>query len=71
MQATLQPLLASFDIMLTGLNKEPLGSPAPDIQRVLWQDTFNADDSGLTDDSGDWGAAGYSAAGHYAVGFNP
>ncbi len=71
MQATFQPLLASFDIMLTGLNKEPLGSPAPDIQRVLWQDTFNADDSGLTDDSGDWGAAGYSAAGHYAVSLNP
>ncbi|WP_423225372.1 clostripain-related cysteine peptidase [Candidatus Amarolinea aalborgensis] len=71
MQTTFQPLLASFDIMLTGLNKEPLGSPAPNIQRVLWQDTFNADDSGLTEDSGDWGAAGYSAAGQYAVSLNP
>ncbi|MBK9234115.1 MAG: hypothetical protein IPO15_25565 [Anaerolineae bacterium] len=71
MQATFQPLLASFDIMLTGLSKEPLGSPAPNIQRVLWQDTFNTDDSGLTDDSGDWGAAGYSAAGQYAVSLNP
>ncbi|MGB4975324.1 MAG: hypothetical protein WBR35_01130, partial [Anaerolineae bacterium] len=39
--------------------------------RVLWQDTFNTDDSGLTDDSGDWGAAGYSAAGQYAVSLNP
>ncbi len=69
-QASFDPLLASFDILLSGVSKQPAGSPAPTVAPAAFTDDYTDPTSGLEEDMGDWGRTGY-AAGRFVVELPP
>lgn len=69
-QASIGPLLASFDISLSGVSKQQAGPPAPTVAPVAFTDAYTDPTSGLEEDEGDWGHTGYTA-GRFVVDLAP
>jgi hypothetical protein len=65
------PMLQSFDILISGVSKEQAGPPPPDYGEVLGYDDYSDPTSGLEQIEGDWGAAYYADFEEYVVELNP
>jgi hypothetical protein len=65
------PMLQSFDILISGVPKEQAGPPPPDFEAVLGYDDFSTAGSGLQEVNADWGASYYSDEQEYVYVLNP
>lgn len=62
-------ILVSFDVLISGLNREQIGPPPPDFGDIFFADDFSQADSGLVDDPDgqEWGRVYYADAGQYII----
>ena len=65
------PMLQSFDILISGVSKEQAGPPPPDFNRVSEYDDFSDPNSGLEQAREEWGASYYADSEEYIVELNP
>jgi hypothetical protein len=68
-----EALFASFDVLISGLSKEPVGPPPPAMAEVLFSDDFSDPTSGLVQNEAeqDWGRGFYDPAGQYVFELKP
>jgi hypothetical protein len=61
------PMLYSFDLLISGVSKEQIGPPPPATSKTLFSDNFSAANSGLFDEPEpqEWGRGYYAKAGQY------
>jgi hypothetical protein len=66
-------ILSSFDVLISGLNREQIGPPPPDFGDIFFEDDFSQADSGLVDDPDgqDWGRVYYADTGQYVIELEP
>ncbi len=69
-QASFQPMLESFDILLSGVLKQQAGPLPPAFSRTTFRDSFSDSKSGLETRREDWGKAGY-VSGQYVFEMQP
>lgn len=65
------PMLQSFDILISGVSKEQAGPPPPDFAEVLGYDDYSDPTSGLEQVEGEWGVSFYADFEQYVVELNP
>lgn len=67
------PLLYSFDLLLSGVSKEQIGPPPPKTSKTLFSDNFSKATSGLFDEQEqqEWGRGYYVKAGQYRFELTP
>ena len=67
------PMLYSFDLLISGLVKENIGPPPPDFDEILFSDDFSDTASGLyhLDEEEAWGISYYTTDDQYLFGLNP
>ncbi|MCB0164930.1 MAG: hypothetical protein KDI79_11930, partial [Anaerolineae bacterium] len=67
------PMLYSFDLLISGLVKENIGPPPPDFDEILFSDDFSDTASGLyhLDEEEEWGISYYTTDDQYLFGLNP
>ena len=65
------PMLQSFDILISGVSKEQTGPPPPDFDQVSGFDDFSDPNSGLEQVREDWGVSAYASSEQYVVELNP
>lgn len=67
------PMLNSFDLLISGQIKEDVGPPPPDMGQILFSDDFSDPTSGLFDleQEEEWGISYYTADEQYLFGLNP
>ena len=69
----LEAMLFSFDVLLSGVSKEQVGPPPPEIDQELFFDGFDDPGSGLIEDEQeqDWGRGYYDSSGRYVFELKP
>ncbi len=65
------PMLQSFDILISGVSKEQAGPPPPDFDEIWGYDDYSDPTSGLEQLEDDWGASYYADFEEYVVELNP
>ena len=67
------PMIYSFDLLISGVSKEQVGPPVPDTGQALFSDDFSQATSGLFDDqeAEEWGRGYYAPAGQYLFELTP
>lgn len=66
-------MLVSFDVLLSGISKEQIGAPPPDVDEVIFFDDFSDAASGLIEDETEqeWGRGYYTPTGQYTFELKP
>ncbi len=65
------PMLQSFDILLSGVSKEQAGPPQPEFDEILGYDDYSDPTSGLEQLSDEWGSAYYADFEQYVFELTP
>ncbi len=65
------PMLQSFDILISGVSKEQYGPPPPEFAEVLGYDDYSDPTSGLEQVSDEWGNSYYADYEEYVFEMNP
>jgi hypothetical protein len=65
------PMLQSFDILISGVSKEQAGPPPPDYEEVWGYDDYSDPTSGLEQVEDEWGMGYYADFEQYVMELNP
>ncbi len=65
------PMLQSFDILISGVSKEQAGPPPPDFDEVFGYDDYSDPTSGLEQVEDEWGVGYYADFEQYVVELEP